>query len=210
MKNGITAACAIALLLGTAAAQAQSAAGATDPRPAPAIGNGGNAPGADANASSAASPNERAPAVKLSSSDQEFFAKAAASGLGEVNAGQMAQAQGSTDQVKTFGRQMMRDHGKANAELKQLAASKGVTLPDAPDADHQKELDQLKQKQGGEFDQEYAKGQVKDHKEAVSLFEKAAKSKDADIKAFAQKTLPVLKEHLTMAKSLDDQLQKRK
>src|SRR5581483_6887445 len=128
MKNGITAACAIALLLGTAAAQAQSAAGATDPRPAPAIGNGGNAPGADANASSAASPNERAPAVKLSSSDQEFFAKAAASGLGEVNAGQMAQAQGSTDQVKTFGRQMMRDHGKANAELKQLAASKGVTL----------------------------------------------------------------------------------
>jgi putative membrane protein len=46
--------------------------------------------------------------------------------------------------------------------------------------------------------------QVSAHKDAVSLFERYAKGGDnADLKAFAAKTLPRLKEHLKMAEDLN-------
>jgi putative membrane protein len=135
---------------------------------------------------------------------------AATSGLAEVAAGQMADQQGSDDEVKSFGRQMVRDHTKANDALKQLAAQKGVSLPTVPDARHQKALAGLKQKENADFDQAYVESQLKDHQEAVKLFGKAANSKDPDIAAFAGKTLTVLKEHLTMIKALDAKLKKQK
>ena len=57
--------------------------------------------------------------------------------------------------------------------------------------------------QGAAFDREYARMMVKDHEEDVALFRKEAQSgKDADLKAYAQKTLPTLEEHLQMAKQL--------
>jgi len=44
---------------------------------------------------------------------------------------------------------------------------------------------------------------VKDHEEAVALFKKEAGSgSSSNVKAFAQKALPTLEEHLTMAKDL--------
>ena len=48
-----------------------------------------------------------------------------------------------------------------------------------------------------------------DHKKAVKAFEKAAnEAKDADVKAFAAKTLPTLKEHLSMAEDLQKKVGK--
>jgi len=47
---------------------------------------------------------------------------------------------------------------------------------------------------------------VKDHKEAVALFESQSKNgRDDDLKALAAKTLPTLKEHLKMAQDMADQ-----
>jgi putative membrane protein len=62
---------------------------------------------------------------------------------------------------------------------------------------------ELKQKSGADFDRAYSKAMVKDHKEAVALFKsEAASGKNADLKAFAQTTLPTLESHLKMAESL--------
>jgi len=58
-------------------------------------------------------------------------------------------------------------------------------------------------KVGADFDKAFASAAVSDHKKAVKAFEKAAnEAKDADVKAFAAKTLPALKEHLSMAEAL--------
>jgi putative membrane protein len=139
----------------------------------------------------------------LAASDQKFFKKAAIGGMSEVAAGQLASQQGTDPGVKAFGQQMVTDHQKANDELKMLAQQKGVTLPADPDATHQKALDQLKSKQGKTFDTAYARQEVKDHNDTISLFQAAARSKDPDISAFAQKTLPTLQHHLGMAKDLN-------
>jgi len=94
-------------------------------------------------------------------------------------------------------------HTKANDELTQLANAKGVELPAAPPRAMRREIDQLGKKSGDEFDKEFIKTAVKDHKKDIKEFEKATKDlKDPEVKAWATKTLPVLKEHLAQAEKL--------
>ena len=60
---------------------------------------------------------------------------------------------------------------------------------------------------GPDFDQAYMKDMVRDHKEAVKLFQKEAESgEDNDLKTFASKTLPTLQDHLTMAQQTEARL----
>jgi len=95
---------------------------------------------------------------------------------------------------------MVADHTKANDEVTALAMSNGVKLPDGPDKKHAKEKDKLAKLSGPDFDREYMRKMVKDHKEAVKDFRKEAKAKHPnDVNAFAAKTLPVLEDHLRMA-----------
>ena len=84
-----------------------------------------------------------------------------------------------------------------------LASSKGMTLPTALDEKHQKEVTKLSAMSGAEFDRAYSKMMLSDHTKDVSEFEKeSTRGTDADLKAFAAKTLPTLQEHLQMARAL--------
>jgi putative membrane protein len=151
------------------------------------------------------------PAAKggsLDHADSKFMQKAASDGMAEVEMGQLAKERGMSDEVKSFANRMVTDHSKANDELKQLAASKGVALPTETDKSHKKKMDKLGKLQGPDFDRAYMKDMVKDHKKDVSEFRKEAKkAKDPDVKAFAQKTAPTLEDHLTMAQKTNDVVQ---
>jgi len=143
-------------------------------------------------------------AAKVSSADKAFVQKAAIGGMAEVQMGQLAQQKAGSDQVKQFGSRMVDDHSKANDELKQVATSKGLTLPTDLDSKHKSKMQKLEKLSGAQFDRAYMDDMVADHKEDVSDFQKQAKSGgDADIKGFASKTLPTLQEHLSMAQSTD-------
>jgi len=133
--------------------------------------------------------------------DQEFMNKAAQGGMAEVMLGQTASTKGTSPDVKNFGNRMVSDHGKGNDELKQLAQTKGVTLPSDVDDESKKMADKLSKLSGKDFDKEYISGMVEDHEKDVKEFEKASKNaKDPDLKAWAAKTLPTLQDHLKMAK----------
>ena len=61
----------------------------------------------------------------------------------------------------------------------------------------------LSNQQGAEFDQEFIKMMVDDHEEDVKAFEKHAKdADDTDVRAFAAKHLPALRDHLERARTL--------
>jgi len=144
------------------------------------------------------------PTAKVPSADRQFAEKAAMGGAAEVQGGQMAQQMANNEQVKQFGSRMVEDHSKANDELKQIALGKGMELPSQPDAKSQKAMDSMKKKSGTGFDRAYMDDMVADHKKDIADFEKEAKSgKDPEIKAFAAKTLPTLREHLKMAQKTD-------
>jgi putative membrane protein len=135
--------------------------------------------------------------------DKEFIAKTGMAGLFEVQAANLAVQHASSAAVKSFAQRMITDHGKANAELAQLATTKGVAIPAELDGDPQAAHEHLSSLHGAEFDKAYMQHMVEDHTKAVADFEKASTSAtDADLKAWATKTLPTLQEHLAMAKGI--------
>lgn len=134
----------------------------------------------------------------------EFVTKAASGGMMEVALGKLAQTNAQSTEVKNFGSMMVEDHGKAGEELKTLAASKNITLSGTMLPKHQEHVDELSQKKGAEFDKEYTKLMLEDHREDIEEFEEASNElKDPDIKAFAGKLVPVLKKHLESIKSVN-------
>jgi putative membrane protein len=148
----------------------------------------------------AANSNSRA---ALSSADSAFIADAARGGMMEVELGQLAVQQAASADVKKFGQRMIDDHSKANNELKQVAASKNLTLPADLNPEQKEMKDKLTKLKGAGFDREYIKHMVEDHVEDVTKFEEEGKNaSDPDVKAFATKTLPTLREHLQLAREV--------
>jgi len=131
--------------------------------------------------------------------DSRFAMAAASGGMTEVQLGQMAKDKGSSQAVKNFGQKMVDDHGKANEELKGIAATKNITLPTSPNAKDQATITKMSGLSGAAFDRAYVKDMVMDHKKDIAAFQKESSSgKDNEIKAFATKTLPTLQEHQKM------------
>lgn len=139
-------------------------------------------------------------ADSASNPDQTFADKAATGGLAEVEMGKLAQKHAQGTEAKQFGKKMVTDHSKANAELKTLAKKKGMTLPTKLTPEQQATYDGLAKLNGAEFDTAYMKDMQKDHDEDVAEFKKEADNgQDPDLKKWAGKTLPVLQTHDEMA-----------
>jgi putative membrane protein len=93
---------------------------------------------------------------------------------------------------------MVSDHGKAEDQLLLLAKSRGIEIPSAVVATPP-DNPTLKKLQGAEFDRNYAHMMVAGHRQTIQLFEKyGITGKDPDVRAFAEKSLPPLKDHLAM------------
>lgn len=151
----------------------------------------------------AAAKGEQTGMANMSSSDHNFLMDAAMGGMMEVELGKLATTNGTSDAVKQFGQRMVDDHSKANAELMSLATTKGITLPTELDEKHRAHVTKLTSLTGADFDREYSKMMLSDHKKDVSEFEKeSTRGADADLKMFATNTLPTLREHLQMANAL--------
>ncbi|HTU92053.1 MAG TPA: DUF4142 domain-containing protein [Gemmataceae bacterium] len=135
--------------------------------------------------------------------DSEFFSQASAAGLAEVNFSELAVRLTRNSVVKEFAERILADHMRANRELTQLANQRSIALAKEMDEGHQKKYDKLKKLSGAEFDRTYMEGMVKDHEEAVKLYEKEAKNgKDDTTKEWAGKLTPILKKHLEHAREV--------
>jgi putative membrane protein len=138
------------------------------------------------------------PSVK----DQEFAKEAARGGMAEVQLGELAMKSGQSEKVTSFGKKMVADHTKAGDELKSIAQKKMIPLPSDLSEQDKGLYARLSKLNGAAFDKAYIDAMVKDHEADVADFEKEAHSgADSDLRHFASKTLPTLKQHLQMAKA---------
>jgi len=189
----------------------------------------------DKGAPGAVTTTEAGKAGTLSSSDEKFIKDACKGGHIEVKMGKLGVQKAQNSEVRQFAQKLVDDHTRANSELKQLAASKGCTLPEPQDritaidddadrtqvrektdADHadskdhaefKREWQKLESSSGADFDRQYVRMTVMCHEKGVKEFEKVSQGTgDADVKAFAAKTLPTLREHLATARSLQTQV----
>lgn len=149
-------------------------------------------------------------ALGVSPSTSDFVTEAATGDLFEIRSSEMALKKGDAA-TRHFAKRMITDHQKVSSELKGLLQTKkiNVTIPDAPNSSQQAMLDKLTTLNGAEFDKQYRQDQTSAHKEAVSAFQRYAKSGDnPDLKQWAEKTAPTLEHHLEMARELDRQASK--
>ena len=196
----------VVILAGTILAAASGLSWAQRPTVSSSPAESSSAPAA----STSSSPNSAGSAsnanqAQLTRQDVYFIQQASASGLSEVEEGKLAQAQSSNERVKQFAQTMIDDHTAANDQLKTIATQKGQGVASssesATDGDDQSLA--LKSLKGAAFDRRYAANEVKDHEDAIKLFQDEQQNgKDADLKSFAAQTLPKLQQHLALAKQI--------
>jgi putative membrane protein len=185
------AACAtLAMMFGGAVAQNASGSAATGSM----SGNTSATAGAAASGTSGAS-------AKVASGDQKMMRDIAHANISEIAAGKLALEKSQSDDVKSFAQKMIDDHTKAQQELQTLADSKGVKLPTEPDAKHKALTKVMAGLKGEAFDKRYLKqGGLNDHENTHKLLTRVQdKAKDADLKAYAAKTIATVDQHLTLA-----------
>jgi len=136
--------------------------------------------------------------------DRRFIEEAAASGQMEVQAAQMAASRGSDKAVKDYAATLIEQHGIANAELTQLAATLGVELPSSLPRAMRNEVEKLGKRSGTEFDREFVREVgIKEHEQDIKRYQKASNDvKEPQLKAWVDKTLPMLQQHLAAAQKL--------
>jgi putative membrane protein len=141
-----------------------------------------------------------------SATDSTFVMQAAEGGMKEVEAGKLASNKATNSDVKAFAQHMVKDHSKANSELMSLAKSKQMDVK-AKNDQSKDAMAVLGKQSGAAFDRAYMDEMVKDHQKTVALFEQQSKNgDDAELKAWAGKQLPNLREHLKMAQDLQTKL----
>jgi putative membrane protein len=154
----------------------------------------------------ASSPHQRAvtgAAGAQMGTTHQFALSAAMGGMTEVEMSKLALRNSSNSKIKSFAQMMVNDHSKANSELQSMATSKGLELPTTLDKEHAAAVAGLAKQTGAAFEQAYTKQMVSDHQKTVTLFkQEASDNNDAELAAFAKKTLPTIETHLQMAMQL--------
>jgi putative membrane protein len=136
--------------------------------------------------------------------DEGFLIQAAYANYSEINLGRLAERKATDASIRSFGMHMIDDHSASMEDLTKLAKKKGIQLPSGPDDAQNKKEGRLSEKSGADFDRMYIKIMVEDHVNAVSLFKEYSEhAADLDIRAWAQTTLPTLRDHLETARALD-------
>jgi putative membrane protein len=136
--------------------------------------------------------------------DCNFIQAASQGGMTEVKLGELASTSGQRDDVKEYGQRMVKDHTSINDNLKALAAQKEVILTDSLDAKHQGMVDKMSALTGSNFDNAYIACMVKDHKADAKAFKsESSATKDADVKSFVDKTIPVVHEHMKLIAAMN-------
>ena len=141
------------------------------------------------------------PGYAQDKASQKFLTAAIEGNLAEVQMGQLAQKNGSSAGVKSFGQMLEKDHAEANQKATAAASTLSVTPPTAPNRKQKADYDRMAKLSGAAFDTAFAKHMVEDHKKDIKEYEGEAKKKDA-AGNYANETLPTLRKHLETAQGL--------
>jgi len=143
--------------------------------------------------------------------DRTFLLTAATAALEQVRLARLALLRASDPGVKSFAQKVVDDFGKADDQLRQLAASKGVKdLPTHTDQSTKALFVRLDKLAGANFDVEYIRQVVEDQQTAAAQFRNEAQNgADADVKHFAATFLPTLRDALSTGQGIENRIAER-
>jgi putative membrane protein len=142
--------------------------------------------------------------------DRDFIQDQLGDGNAEVELGRLAEQRATRPEVKEFAQTIVREHEKAGAELKQIATKHNIPADTGEQKEHNDLRERLSKLSGAEFDREYIDAMVEEHQEAVNEVERKAENADnPDLRQWASKTLPALRQHLERAQQIQKNLEQR-
>ena len=161
--------------------------------------------------SSWAAPRQHHVDRMVASADSGFLTKAAQGAMAAVELGRLAVQKASNQNVKQLGRQMIEDFTRIQGPLKALATAKGVALPTALDPGDQTLRTHLSRRSDRAFDRACIEAVVSNQKRVLAAFRhEANRGVDPDVKAYAAKELPALRDRLQSAGQILRQMKKKK
>ncbi|MBW4504385.1 MAG: DUF4142 domain-containing protein [Scytonema hyalinum WJT4-NPBG1] len=143
----------------------------------------------------------------LSVLDQEFMTKVAQSNMIAIQTSELALQKSINLSVKQFAQQMIQAHEGSSKQLMRIAKVKGFNLPKDVGSENESFLKTLKQVPSSNFNRAYMQGQVRVHSKTQTELQKyLQQGQDPDLKAFADKILPVVAKHREKAQKIVRQL----
>jgi putative membrane protein len=134
--------------------------------------------------------------------DQQFLNEAFDHSIEQLAIGEIATRQGTSDQVKKMGAQIVTDETEALKKLSKLAEKNSLTLPKAPPAQDMATVSRLTKLEGKQFDDAFlAQVRARDN-HALTAFQQESKGgKNDDLKTYASEELPVIRGQLDQLKT---------
>jgi putative membrane protein len=138
-----------------------------------------------------------------SSAEVDFLTRASNSNLFAIEEPRLAIDRTRDTKLKTFARQMVKDHGGAQSELLVTAKGSGAAVPTTLDQEHQARLKALRSKSGADFDQAYVADQGENHSNALTLYgDYMLWGEYEKLHALAIKMIPITEARLKQAQVL--------
>jgi len=139
---------------------------------------------------------------------QDVVNAAGQASLVEIRTSELALEKSSSADVKAFAQTMIDNHKAATDTLKAAASATALAPPtEMLDDFHMRRINDLVETDGdADFDADYAALQIDAHNDAIRLFEDYSRDPDAtaQLKAFAEETLPTLHTHKAQAEKIRD------
>jgi len=143
------------------------------------------------------------PALAASpTSDANFLQQAVHTESAETQIGQLALQKGNSSGVKKLGQMLIDDHAASGQEATRLANTLQVSLPVDQGVDKEATYRALSGLSGTAFDNAFINAVIRNSQAAIENYEAQAQSGNAEVAAYANKTLPLLERHLQMARML--------
>ena len=144
-----------------------------------------------------------------SGSDTAFVQQALQEHLAELELSKIAQNNSTNPVVINFARSTVRNETQANRVLREMAAKKGIQVPEGPDSEHAAMLKVLGNKSGTELDAYYTKDMARTDDEVIQLYQSKSSDNDRELASYVQSALPQEEEHEKVAQSLADSTARR-
>jgi putative membrane protein len=146
-------------------------------------------------------------AAELSSNDKSFLKDAAEGANAEIELANLALKKTARADIKAFAHRIITDHQKANDQLKSIAAEHQTEMSTGMGLKYTAEKARLTMLSGRDFEDAYVNTMVDDHQSDLASFKKEVQNgSDADLKKFASMTIPILRQHLSMARTIQGKM----
>jgi putative membrane protein len=141
-------------------------------------------------------------------SDEEFIKKAYSGNTDEIQLSELAKKKSTNKQITDFADMLIKDHQKANSELKAIAMEMKVKTPEGPSIEGKIKEEELEMKKTDGFDSSYINYTIKEHEKDIDTYKQAsAEVANASLKKYAKNTMEVINKHLEKAKQISSALE---